>query len=206
MPMNGKNRRIRKRTIAWRFWAILIVGVAAILPLYSMRLMEGATRHPPVVSFAGLIDSNGQVLGDPVFDHRFKLVFFGFTECASVCPLTLVKVRAILGAAGATTSASLAPVFISLDPEHDQPAVLKAYTAAIDPRIIGITGDIKHIDQLVEAYGGSVLRRRSQSGPLAIDHTARLYLIAPDNRLLSSYDADESPRTIAADIALWTRG
>jgi protein SCO1/2 len=203
--MNGKNRRIRQRTIAWRFWATLIVGVAAILPLYSMRLMEGAARHPPVVSFAGLIDSNGQVLGDSVFDHRFKLVFFGFTECASVCPLTLVKVRAILGAAGAA-SASLAPVFVSLDPEHDQPAVLKAYAAAIDPRIIGITGDIKHIDQLVEAYGGLVVRRRSQVGPPAIDHTARLYLIAPDNRLLSSYDADESTRTVAADIALRTRG
>ena len=133
-------RRSRKHPPAWRFWAILVAGIALIVPLYTREMLRSARPTAPLTSFAGLTDSDGRALDARAFANRYKLVFFGFTHCAAVCPLTLVKVRSILGAVG-PRSATLAPVFISIDPDHDSPSMLKAYTEAIDPRIVGMTGD-----------------------------------------------------------------
>jgi protein SCO1/2 len=199
-----EERRSRKQPPAWRFWAIVLSGLAAIVPLYTMALLKSARHAAPVTTFTGLTDADGQVLQAGAFDDRYKLVFFGFTRCAAVCPLTLVKVRSILGTMG-PRSAALAPLFISLDPEHDQPGVLKAYTGAIDPRIVGITGDAKRVDEMVQAFGAVIVRHPGARGPYALDHSARLYLIGPDNRLLSSYESDESASEIASDIAQWLR-
>lgn len=200
-----EKRRARRQPSAWRFWAILSIGLVAIVPLYTLELLRSARHTTPLPTFAGLTDADGRALHSGSFEHRYKLVFFGFTQCAAVCPLTLVKVRSILGTVG-PKSAALVPLFVSLDPEHDQPSVLKAYTEAIDPRIVGITGDPPRVEQLVQSFEVIIVRHASARGPATLDHSARLYLVGPDNRLLSTYEADESASEIASDIAQWLRG
>jgi cytochrome oxidase Cu insertion factor (SCO1/SenC/PrrC family) len=84
--------------------------------------------------------------------------------------------------------------------------VLKAYTEAIDPRIVGITGDPPRVEELVQAFEVVVAHHAGARGPLDLDHSARLYLAGPDNRLLSIHESDESAAEIASDIADWLRG
>jgi protein SCO1/2 len=181
------------------------MGLAAVVAIYTMQVMRGVPQKPQVGTLAGLIDADGHVVDAGILDRRYKLVFFGFTQCAAVCPMTLVKVRSILSSVG-PRSGTIAPLFVSLDPEHDQPAILKTYIEAIDPRIIGITGDSERIGRLADAYGVIVNRHPGAVGPLAFDHSARLYLVGPDNRMLNYYEMDESAPSIASDIALWLKG
>jgi protein SCO1/2 len=181
------------------------MGLAAVVTVYTMQVMQGAPQKPQVGALAGLIAADGHVVDVGTLDRRYKLVFFGFTQCAAVCPMTLVKVRSILSRVG-PRSDTIAPLFVSLDPEHDQPAILKTYIEAIDPRIIGITGDSERIGRLAQDYGAVVNRHPGATGPLAFDHSARLYLVGPDNRMLNYYEMDESAPSIASDIALWLQG
>ena len=192
-------RRLAQETSARRFRIILLSGAVLVLALYSTALWRGAHRPVATAAFAGLLNTQGQVLAAGAFEHRYKLVFFGFTECAAVCPRTLVKLRSVLNTIDPQGRA-LTPLFVSLDPEHDQPAVLKDYIDAIDGRIVGVTGDRRRIDQLAESLGAIVVRHPQATGPLALDHSARLYLLGPDDRLLSSYEADEAAPAIASDI------
>lgn len=198
MSKRGK-RRLQQQPSARRFQAIFLAGVTVVVALYGAALWRGA--HPPVptVAFAGLVSTEGQELEAGAFADRYKLVFFGFTECAAVCPTTLVKLRSVLDTIE-PRHRTLAPLFVSLDPEHDQPVVLKNYVQAFDGRIIGVTGDRQRIDRFAETLGAIVVRHPDASGPFALDHSARLYLLGPDNRLLSSYEADEAAPAIASDI------
>jgi cytochrome oxidase Cu insertion factor (SCO1/SenC/PrrC family) len=84
--------------------------------------------------------------------------------------------------------------------------VLKAYTDAIDPRIVGITGDPQRIERLVQSFGVLVVHHAGARVPVTPDHSARLYLVGPDNRLLSTYESDESATEIVSDIAQRLRG
>ncbi len=195
---------MRKAHRAWRFWAILLCGTAAIVTLYAFALLKDSQPRAELPTFSGLIDADGAPLTSQAFDHRFRLVFFGFTRCAAVCPATLVKVRSVLSNVGAGAT-GLSPVFISLDPEHDNPSVLKEYTDAIDPRIVGVTGDAERIERLAAAFGVVVVRHPNSPASPAVDHSARLYLLGPDNRLLNSYEADAPVSAIASDIALRMR-
>lgn len=196
MKATSRNARLARKPR--RFLSVIVVAMLAIVALYTTVLLRGS--HSPVAeTFEGLIDQQGNVLDGRTFNDRFKLVFFGFTQCSSICPATLAKVRFVLRDVE-PGGVSFTPVFVSVDPEHDRPEVLKAYTQSIDPRIIGITGDIGRIDRLVQSYGALAARHPGAPGPFAVDHTARLYLVAPDNSLLASYEPEVGAPAIAADI------
>jgi protein SCO1/2 len=174
----------------------MVLVMLGIVAWYARNLMQA----PPTASLQGLIDQDGRLLDDKFLGGRYKLVFFGFTQCASVCPVTLVKVRAVLEAMG-PGGASLSPLFVSVDPLHDSPSVLRSYTGSIDARIIGITGDVSRIDRLAAACGVYALRRAGESGPASVEHSARIYLMAPDNSVLVAYEPNQSAQDIAGDIA-----
>jgi protein SCO1/2 len=197
--MGTGNRKREHRPPPWRFWAIFGVTVAATVALYASNLVRHSGEKAVDASLAGLVDANGRTLERGALSDRYKLVFFGFTQCSSVCPATLSKVRLVLRDLG-SGGASITPLFVSIDPDHDTPAVLKVYTQSFDPRIVGITGDVKRIDRFVQSYGALVTRHPGAAGPFAVDHTARLYLIAPDDSLLASYEPEVAVPDIAADI------
>lgn len=196
--MARKTQKMTRPRAQRRFVSILTLALLGIVVMYTAVLVRSG-RPAVAASFAGLIDQQGHALDSDTLSDRYKLVFFGFTQCSSICPATLAKVRLVLrdlGSGGPTPT----PVFVSVDPDHDKPQVLKAYTQSFDPRIIGITGDGKRIDRLVQSYGALVARHPGAAGPFAVDHTARLYLVAPDNTLLASYEPDVAAPAIAADI------
>ena len=83
---------------------------------------------------------------------RAVLLFFGFTSCPDVCPTTLLAMARALDAAG-PAGARVTPLFVSIDPDRDTPAVLAAYTAGYDPRIVAATADIPTLEQVAADYG-----------------------------------------------------
>jgi protein SCO1 len=203
--MASNPRHKATRTQSWRSWSILGSAVVVLVAGYATMLIRSVQPRALDANLAGLLDDEGRTLDRRAFAGRYKLVFFGFTQCSSVCPLTLTRVRLILGDLG-SGEASLTPLFVSVDPGHDKPSVLKAYVRNFDPRIVGITGDATRIEQLVHAYGVLVERHAGATGPFTLDHTARLYLVTPDDSLLTSYEPEERPQDIATDIARRIRG
>src|SRR6185436_19773724 len=98
-----------------------------------------------------LWDQNGHPVSDADLKGEPYLVFFGFTHCPDVCPTTLLEVSNVLDKLGADAS-KLRALFITVDPERDQPAGLRDYLSSFNPRLIGLTGDLAAVTAVARAY------------------------------------------------------
>jgi protein SCO1/2 len=146
-----------------------------------------------------LVDEHGVRRTEADFRGRFVLLYFGYTHCPDVCPLTLQTMADAIDQLG-DMGERVQPVFITVDPARDTPEVMRAYVAAIHPRLIGLTGSEDEIRAVAKAY--RVLRRKVRLGtgdPLdyTVDHSSLVYLLGPSGELL----AQLSPTVDAAEMA-----
>ena len=145
-------------------------------------------------------------LGEPVSELDFRgshsLVFFGYSSCPDVCPGNLVAMSTALTML-AEDAEQVRPIFISFDPDHDTPEVLKNYVSHFHPRLIGLTGTHAEIEAATQAYG-VFFERNDGSDPSmgggAISHTSNTILVGPDGRALSIFRHNTKPGEMAAVI------
>jgi cytochrome oxidase Cu insertion factor (SCO1/SenC/PrrC family) len=186
-------------------WLFAIVAVAAGLLWHAGDRI--ATIGQPVVtgtaSVGGpfrLIDENGSPRSDADFRGRFMLVYFGYSLCPDVCPTTLAVMADALAKLGPRRS-HVVPVFITLDPERDNPRVLKNYLQSFGTDFVGLTGKPDTIRDVAATYRVYYSKHPLANGGYAIDHTSVLYLMGPDGKFVTYYD-DETigPNGLAEDL------
>ncbi|MGO2415358.1 SCO family protein [Cobetia crustatorum] len=112
-------------------------------------------------------------------------LYFGYTQCPDVCPMTLAALRQVMAELPPATAARVVPVMISLDPERDTPARLAEYTGHFGPRFIGVTGSDEELAEIARRYGVSYRRVEAPDSALGytIDHGAALYLVSNEGRI-----------------------
>jgi len=148
-----------------------------------------------------LVDGDGHTVTDGDFRGKYLLVYFGYTYCPDVCPTTLNAVAGALDRLGKKAE-RLQPLFITVDPRRDTPAVIKQYTAAFTPRLLGLTGTATQIAAVAKEYRVYYAEHRTGPGPddYSVDHSSILYLMGPDGRFVAPIRADETGAEIAADL------
>jgi protein SCO1/2 len=103
-------------------------------------------------------------------------------------------------------AAKVAPVFVSVDPERDTPAVLKQFVGAFPIRLTGLTGSTAAIDAVKKAYGVYAARgEATPDGGYMVDHSRQAYLMDPDNRPVALVPQDKGPDAVAAAIEQWVK-
>lgn len=133
-------------------------------------------RQAPDFSLSG---SNGSELKLSHYRGKVVILAFGFTSCVNVCPVTLAVLadaRKKLGAQGK----DLQVIYVTVDPERDDPKRMREYLAAFDPTIVGGTGTAKRLDVVHRAYGilaNKVAEKRAAGNSYSIDHSSYTYLI-----------------------------
>lgn len=98
-----------------------------------------------------LINQDGASTSDTDFRGKIMLLYFGFTKCTDICPITTANISAALGLLGKQAD-SVAPVFISVDPDRDTQQTIKTYLQPFDKRITGLTGNHEQIKGIAAAY------------------------------------------------------
>lgn len=130
-----------------------------------------------------LRDQNDAPVDEQVFKGQWDLVFFGFTNCPDVCPLTL-QVLSIAKRQLAEAGQSPLPriVLVSVDPERDTPQKMAAYIENFGDGNLGITGDLDNIRKLTGALGIFFEKRATDGDFYTVDHSAVVLLIDPEGR------------------------
>ncbi len=183
----------------YRHWGMaVLVGVVLFLA-YGKLMTRAPTPAVVGLSLNGLIDERGVPLDAATLRGRYQLLAFGYTQCPDACPATLTKVRSLMAALG-TSANIVAPVFVTLEPEHDRPGLLGRYVHAFDPRILAVTGDRTHIDAYAKSYGALGIRPPGAVQATHASHAVRLYLVAPTREILATYDLETPTPLIANDI------
>ena len=142
-------------------------------------------------------------------DLRGKVVilYFGYTFCPDVCPMSLsfyLRVKNTLGA----DADKLAVVFISVDGERDTPDRLANYLSAFDPDFIGLTGTDTDIRIVAKDYG-VFFQRVSYDNTQAdylVDHTASTFVVGPEGRLRIIYPYGTDPAIMVEGVRMLIEG
>ena len=147
-----------------------------------------------------LVDQDNRPFVADRLRGRWSFVFFGFTSCPDVCPVTmtaLAETNKLL----ASLPEKLRPqvVMISVDPERDTPQQLAGYVKAFDPTFIGATGTKAAIDELALRMGVAAAKRPLEGGRYSVDHTTAVFLVDPDGALHALFSAPHTPKLIADD-------
>lgn len=149
-----------------------------------------------------LTDGAGRSVSDHSLLGRWLLIYFGYTYCPDVCPTTLNTIAEALARLGAA-AARVTPVFITVDPQRDTPAVVAAYVGAFSPRLVGLTGTPAQIAAVEREYRVYAARHVTGPGPgdYTMDHSSLIYLMDPRGRFAAVLPADQTPQELAADLS-----
>lgn len=185
------------------------LGLIVILGLLVRELAGNQTPPQPKVDIGGafsLVNQDGQNVTEADFAGKPILVFFGFTYCPDVCPLSLDLLGAALDKLAETApekAARLQPVFISVDPARDTPAQMKDYLSYFHPSLTGLTGSREQIDAVKKAFRVYAARAKDTdaNGHYNVDHSSLFYLMDGDNRYLAHFTHNLTPAQLAAGLA-----
>jgi cytochrome oxidase Cu insertion factor (SCO1/SenC/PrrC family) len=112
------------------------------------ELMSGtSTVGGPFV----LSDPGGRRVALADFRGKIVLLYFGFTSCPDVCPTDLAVIGQMMHELGREAD-EVQPIFITLDPQRDTPAVLREYAAAFHPRLMALSGTEAEIRRIATDY------------------------------------------------------
>jgi len=183
-------------------YAVLGLVAGILLLLIGGFLWRSASSDRPSIGGPFRLESGaGNIVTAGDFRGKYMLVYFGYTFCPDICPTALNAMTAAQRSLG-SRSEDLAPIFITLDPERDTPEVMRRYTMALSPTLIGLTGTQDEIAKVAREYRVYYSRHATGPGPddYSMDHSSIIYLMGPDGRFIAPIPAGQSPAEMAAEI------
>lgn len=188
------------------------------LPLLLALMLPACHRQPAAppplagASIGGpfaLTDGRGRPFTDRDLQGRYAIMYFGYTFCPDVCPTDMAAIGAGLKQveqSDPAIAAKVVPVFVSVDPERDTPAVVRTFAAAFHPRAIGLTGSPAAIKQVAKEYGVFYGRGdTSPGGGYLVNHSRVAYLMDPQGKPIAMVEQDAGPARVAAIIGQWVK-
>ena len=180
---------------------IIIAGCFGIflfimLPIF---LSIQSNKEDNVASFKGsefsLKDMNNNIITNESFDGPLTAIFFGFTNCPDVCPMTLNKMDIAISRLRKENK-SLKLFFISVDPERDTPDVIKDYLNSFENNFVGITGDPEKIFLLSKSWGIISQKIFKDDGEYNVDHSSPVLLLKNGKYVAKISHKDDIKRSI----------
>ena len=187
--------------------ALFFVVVAMLLGCGDHNLPFKATPVADTPSAANftLTDQFGATRSLTEFRGKVVSLFFGFTHCPDICPTHLARQAEVMRQLGPRAD-QLAVLFVTLDPERDSPAVLKAYMEAFDPRFIALSGSPEETAKIAKRYKIFWQKTPLPGSALVytIDHTTNSILIDRHGRVRLIVPHEMSATDVTHDINLLT--
>ena len=167
-----------------------------MLPIF---LSIQSDKEKYVASFKGskfsLKDMNNNVITDESFQGPLTAIFFGFTNCPDICPMTLNKMDIAISRLKKENKL-LKLFFISVDPERDTPEVLKDYLNSFENNFVGITGEPEKIYLLSQSWGILSQKIFKDDGEYNIDHSSPVILLKDGKYIARISHKDDIKKSI----------
>jgi len=189
-----------KQAILLGLLAVLSIGVGLWAGIQG-KSAEPVTGYPDLGGDFTLVSDRGPV---DLADFRGKVVpiYFGFTHCPDVCITSLGSIAAGLGELTEEERASVQPLFISIDPERDDPERVGEYARYFYPGMIGLTGSLEEITKVAKAHFVIFEKVPLDDSELGytMDHSSIVYVVGKDGVIKSLIHHGEKPSVIAQTL------
>ena len=149
-----------------------------------------------------LVDQTGTTLTNADFANAPIALFFGYTYCPNVCPMTLTLLSASLEevAEQGVDTAALQTIFITVDAQRDTPEQLAAYLSLFDLPVTGLTGKARQLARAHDAFGAYARRVQKDDGVVLYDHTATVYLYDSAGAFTGTVAFNEPPEFVVEKL------
>ncbi|GLQ92090.1 SCO family protein [Dyella acidisoli] len=191
-----------------RFARLVCLLIAGIMLAACQRHDEAApwqltdiSGHMPDLSFR-LTDDQGKAVTAADYHGKVTLLYFGYTHCPDVCPLTLAHLHVVMQRLGNLADGARI-LFVSVDPSRDTPEALHAYANAFDPRVVGLTGAPSDIESLTKRYRAAFSREPDKSGgSYDVSHSSGIYIFDANGHARLLATPEDSQDKLIHDLHL----
>ncbi len=156
----------------------LFIFLFIMLPIF-LSVQDKEDEY--VASFKGspfsLKDVNNSLVTEKSFEGPLTAIFFGFTNCPDVCPMTLNNLNLVINNLDKKKKEKFKVFFVSIDPERDTPKIIKDYLNSFENKIYGITGDPKKVFVLSQSWGILSEKIFTEDGNYLINHSSSVILL-----------------------------
>ena len=152
-----------------------------------------------------LTDHSGKPRTLADFKGKVVAVFFGYTHCPDVCPVTLAELASVAKELGKDAE-RMQVLFITVDPERDTPAVLAKYVPAFNPSFLGLYGDAEATLRTAKEFKVFFHKQPPVAGGYSVDHSAGTYFYDPAGRLRLFASYGQGSTKLLHDIRLLLQG
>ena len=145
------------------------------------------------------------------FDGRYRMIYFGYAYCPDICPYDvqqMMKGYNRFKEAEPELAAQVQPIFVTIDPERDTPAVVGEFTRAFSSDLLGLTGTPEQVAKAAKAF--AVYYNKGEDagdGSYLMDHSRAAYLMGRDGKpiALLPVEVQDKGEAVAAELAKWVR-
>jgi len=200
------NRRAMS-TVRARFLSLCIP-----LVLFAAGCDTAPAGEPPLAGAAiggpfELVDSAGKTVRWSDFDGKYRMIYFGYAYCPDVCPLDVQRMMQgyeRFKQAEPALAAQVQPLFVTIDPERDTPAVVGEFTAAFSDELVGLTGSPEQVAAAAKAFAVYYQKGEvSEAGGYMMDHSRNAYLMGRDGAPIALLPVEKSADEVAAELERW---
>ena len=173
-------------------------GIFLLIMLPIVLSVQGK-KEDNVASYTGssftLTDVNNNPITEKSFQGPATALFFGFTHCPDVCPMTLNKLTVLLEELKKDKK-TLKVFFISIDPERDTPEVMRDYLSSFGDQFIGITGEPEKIFALSKSWGIVKEKIFTEDGSYTLNHSSPIILLKDGKYVATIKQQDDIKRSL----------
>src|SRR5262245_2404914 len=189
------------RILLWVLVALAVAGTAAALLYPRGQASSSITLASTQAGFGGpftLVGADGKPFSSASLEGKPYAIYFGYTRCGDVCPITLGRLVKLRKQAG--DDAKLNIVFVTIDPANAGPEEVGQYADLFGAPIIGLTGGKAQIDQIKKQYGIYAEPEPMAGGGMKMNHTATVLLFDRDEKLAGTITTDEPDAMALAKV------
>lgn len=198
---------IKRRPVVWLIAALILMSLGVLAEAWYSKtkiptplIQATELETPRALPAFDLVDTKNQPFNQQRLQGHWTFLFFGFTHCESVCPVTMAELGAMARKIEKQKgSPQPQVVMITLDPDRDDAARLAQYVAAFYPTFLGARGSLEAVQPLVKALGVAYERMvtTQHASHYTIEHSGAVMLINPKGQLVAFF----TPPHHAADLA-----
>lgn len=182
--------------------AVIAVGILVEVVFRRPYTFHGTVINPPLpVTDFTLQTANNEVFRLSDQKGKIVLLFFGYTSCPDVCPVTLGTFKQVHERLG-NDAQKVRFVMITADPERDTPEKVAAYASRFNSEFIGLSGSLSDLEPIWKQLG--VFVEKQDSGSAAgylVSHTSSVYVLDPNGSLLMTFPYGTTEIDMANDLA-----
>lgn len=225
--LNGcVSNRQTGRTVWYFLFSILVLAAGICLYIFtsdnfnpfhtghtnsnqSLGLQHATSFHinPNVFPSFNLLNHHGKKTTNDEIKNAWSFVFFGFTNCPDICPLTLSIIDQVIETLSKQEILNTQAILVSVDPKRDTTKQLHEYVRYFNNFTIGLTGSRDEIKQLTQQLGVVYTTPDNETETEAnidyvVDHSAHIFLVSPDGNLFALFSTPHEVETIVNDFKI----